>query len=312
MICYDKTGKRIYCHEETITKQVQQILDSIIIPEPILTGLNQILRDSKKNEALLHEQAVTSLRKDLDITKKRIENLVDMYLDKKIDAGVDFSKIEGQNEIKNIMNNYYINSVVANTGDGTVNTGDIVILQFQDTKILEPNFRLCVPIAFENENLVVFDKPVGMPVHPSIKHQGDTLGNFFAAKYPDITFRPVNRLDRDTSGLCITAKNAFAAAALQNSVKKVYYAVVTGYIDGEGIIDVPIAREKDSIIKRTVRQDGQRAVTHYKAIKSGKKYSLIEIKLETGRTHQIRVHFAYIGHPLAGDDLYGGLSLIHI
>lgn len=143
-------------------------------------------------------------------------------------------------------------------------------------------------------------------MHPSIKHQGDTLGNFFAAKYPDITFRPVNRLDRDTSGLCIIAKNAFAAAALQNSVKKVYYAVVTGYIDGEGIIDVPIAREKDSIIKRTVRQDGQRAVTHYKAIKSGKKYSLIEIKLETGRTHQIRVHFAYIGHPLAGDDLYGG------
>lgn len=98
LICYDKTGKRIYCHEETITKQVQQILDSIIIPEPILTGLNQILRDSKKNEALLHEQAVNSLRKDLDITKKRIENLVDMYLDKKIDDEIYSSKI---NQLKN-------------------------------------------------------------------------------------------------------------------------------------------------------------------------------------------------------------------
>lgn len=182
------------------------------------------------------------------------------------DAGVSKRLIS---RLKRTENGITRNGSLIRTID-TVNTGDIVILQFQDTKILEPNFRLCVPIAFENENLVVFDKPVGMPVHPSIKHQGDTLGNFFAAKYPDITFRPVNRLDRDTSGLCITAKNAFAAAALQNSVKKVYYAVVTGYIDGEGIIDVPIAREKDSIIKRTVRQDGQRAVTHYKAIKSGK------------------------------------------
>ena len=218
------------------------------------------------------------------------------------DAGVSKRLIS---RLKRTENGITRNGSLIRTID-TVNTGDIVILQFQDTKILEPNFRLGVPIAFENENLVVFDKPVGMPVHPSITHQGDTLGNFFAAKYPDITFRPVNRLDRDTSGLCITAKNAFAAAALQNSVKKVYYAVVTGYIDGEGTIDAPIAREKDSIIKRTVRQDGQRAVTHYKAIKSGKKYSLIEIKLETGRTHQIRVHFAYIGHPLAGDDLYGG------
>lgn len=218
------------------------------------------------------------------------------------DAGVSKRLIS---RLKRTENGITRNGSLIRTID-TVDAGDIVILQFQDTKILEPNFRLGVPIAFENENLVVFDKPVGMPVHPSIKHQGDTLGNFFAAKYPDITFRPVNRLDRDTSGLCIIAKNAFAAAALQNSVKKVYYAVVTGYIDGEGTIDAPIAREKDSIIKRIVSDEGQRAVTHYKAIKSGKKYSLIEIKLETGRTHQIRVHFAYIGYPLAGDDLYGG------
>lgn len=188
----------------------------------------------------------------------------------------------------------------------TVYAGDTVLLQFEDSKILEPNFELDVPIAFENENLAVFDKPVGMPVHPSMKHQGDTLGNFFAAKYPGVTFRPINRLDRDTSGLCLAAKNAFAAASLQNSVRKVYYAAVTGYIDGQGTIDAPIAREKESIIKRTVRRDGQRAVTHYKALKPGKKYSLLEIKLETGRTHQIRVHFSYLGHPLAGDDLYGG------
>lgn len=188
----------------------------------------------------------------------------------------------------------------------TVYAGDEIILQFEDTKILEPNSKLNVDIVFENENMVVFDKPVGMPVHPSIKHQGDTLGNFFSFKYPFLTFRPINRLDRDTSGLCIAAKNAFAASALQGDLNKIYYAVVSGYIEGEGTINAPIARERESIIKRTVRSDGQRAVTHYKSIISGKKYSLLKIRLETGRTHQIRVHFSYIGHPLAGDDLYGG------
>jgi len=184
--------------------------------------------------------------------------------------------------------------------------GEKIVLSFEDTKILEPNGNLDVEIAFENENLIVFDKPVGMPVHPSIKHQGDTLGNFFAYKYPDLTFRPVNRLDRDTSGLCIVAKNAFSAAALQNDIQKVYYAAVTGNVKGEGTVDAPIAREQESIIKRVVREDGQRAVTHYKVLISGEKYSLLEVNLETGRTHQIRVHFSYIGHPLAGDDLYGG------
>ena len=183
-------------------------------------------------------------------------------------------------------------------------TGDEIVLKYEDTKLLEPNGNLNVKTAFENENLIVFDKPVGMPVHPSIKHQGDTLGNFFAYKYPDLTFRPVNRLDRDTSGLCIVAKNAFSAAALQSDIKKVYYAVVSGNISGEGTIDAPIAREQESIIKRVVREDGQRAVTHYKALSSKKKYSLLEINLETGRTHQIRVHMKYINHEIVNDPIY--------
>lgn len=188
----------------------------------------------------------------------------------------------------------------------TIYPGDEIVLKFEDSKTLEPNGNLYSDIVFENENIVVFDKPVGMPVHPSIKHQGDTLGNYFSFKYPNLTFRPVNRLDRDTSGLCIIAKNAFSAAALSGNVDKTYYAVVSGSIEGYGTIDKPIARENESIIKRTVRADGQRAVTHYKTIVSGESYSLVKIHLETGRTHQIRVHFAYIGHPLAGDELYGG------
>lgn len=184
--------------------------------------------------------------------------------------------------------------------------GDEIVLRPEDTSFLEPNGSLNVPIAFENESLVIFDKPGGMPVHPSIKHQGDTLGNYFAYRYPELTFRPVNRLDRDTSGLCIAAKDAHAANLLQGNCKKVYFAAVHGIPEERGTIDAPIARERESIILRCVREDGQPSVTNYIRLRAGERYSLMEVRPETGRTHQIRVHFACIGHPLAGDDMYGG------
>lgn len=187
-----------------------------------------------------------------------------------------------------------------------VYNGDIIIMKTEDNSFLEPNPLLNVPIAFENENLVIFNKSGGIPVHPSIKHQGDTLGNFFSALYPEMTFRPVNRLDKDTSGLVIIAKNAFSANLLQHSCEKTYFAIVHGITDISGTINAPVARECESIIVRCVRNDGQPAITHYKRIAHNKKYSLLEIHLETGRTHQIRVHFSHIGYPLAGDDLYGG------
>lgn len=188
----------------------------------------------------------------------------------------------------------------------TVHQGDIIEFNINDENEIEPNGNLRAEIAFENESIVIFDKPSGMPVHPSVRHRNDTLGNLFAYLYPDLTFRPVNRLDKDTSGLCIVAKNPYAANLIQGNCKKVYFAAVHGIIKGNGVINAPIAREKESIIVRCVRDDGQYAVTYYKNIKSNEKYTLLEINLETGRTHQIRVHFAYIGNPLAGDDLYGG------
>lgn len=188
----------------------------------------------------------------------------------------------------------------------TVFPGDEIILRLEDGGALEPNGSLNVPIAFENESLVVFDKPGGMPVHPSIKHQGDTLGNFFAYRYPELTFRPVNRLDRDTSGLCIVAKDAYAAKMLQGSCKKVYFAAAHGIPEERGTIDAPIARMQESIILRCVREDGKPSVTDYIRMNIGERYSLMEVRPRTGRTHQIRVHFAFIGHPLAGDDMYGG------
>ncbi len=192
-----------------------------------------------------------------------------------------------------------------------VYNGDEILLRLDDNSFLEPNGELDVRIAFENENVVIFDKPSGMPVHPSIKHQGDTLGNYFAYLYPKLTFRPINRLDRDTSGLCAVAKNPFSAKVLQHNIKKVYYAAVEGEINEQGTINLPIARKDETIILRCVSPHGQHAVTHYKRLEYANGHSLAEIHLETGRTHQIRVHFAYIGHALAGDDMYGG-SLEHI
>lgn len=187
-----------------------------------------------------------------------------------------------------------------------VSIGDILSVTLEDSKKLEPNYKLTVPIVYEDDDIIVYDKPVGMPVHPSLKHQGDTLGNCFAANYPELTFRPVNRLDRDTSGLCAVAKNAHAANFLQGRLDKTYFAVVCGKIETGGRIDAPIGRVNESIIKREVREDGKPSVTDYIVSVSNDKYTLVKVKLLTGRTHQIRVHFAHIGYPLAGDDLYGG------
>lgn len=197
------------------------------------------------------------------------------------------------------------NGVPARTVD-RVKKGDVIILSDCDGESLEPNPDLHIPVVFGNESLVVFNKPPGVPVHPSHKHRSDTLGNWFAHLYPGLTFRPVSRLDANTSGLCIAAMNPHAANRLQGRCSKVYYAAVHGLTEEYGTIDAPVARERESIILRCVREDGRKAVTHYRRLSYNGKYSLLRLEPETGRTHQIRVHCAWIGHPLAGDDLYGG------
>ncbi len=184
--------------------------------------------------------------------------------------------------------------------------GDEVTIRYDDNDELEAKELDEVFVIYSDEYFVVFDKPSGMPVHPSAKHRCDTLGNYFAYLYPGKTFRPINRLDRDTSGLCVAALDPLAAKNLQRCIEKTYFAAVEGRIDVGGVIDLPIARERESIIKRCVRSDGKRAVTAYEPVLRKDDRTLLKIRLETGRTHQIRVHFSHIGHPLMGDDMYGG------
>lgn len=200
-----------------------------------------------------------------------------------------------------------------------LHSGDVLEVNIRDNSDIPPNSNLNVRIAYEDDEIVVFDKPPFMAVHPSVRHYDDTLANYFSALYPDMAFRCVNRLDRNTSGLVVTAKNRPAASLLacgECHLKKTYYAVVQGDLSAEygccGEIIAPVARVSESIITREVRADGKYAHTVFKVIESGEKCSLVEIALVTGRTHQIRVHFSYIGHPLFGDELYGGdMSLIN-
>ncbi len=208
-------------------------------------------------------------------------------------------------KLKHQQNGITRNGILIRSVDA-VNNGDTIVLRISDDKFLEPNGNLNIPTAYEDDNIIVFNKPAGIPVHPSLKHHNDTLGNYFAYLFPELTYRPVHRLDNYTSGLCMVAKDSHSANVLQGNFRKVYYAVVHGITDEYGTIDAPLASREDSIILRCVREDGQKAVTHYKRLKYNNKYSLLEINLETGRTHQIRVHFSHIGHPLAGDELYGG------
>lgn len=170
-------------------------------------------------------------------------------------------------------------------------------------------------ILYEDEHLLILNKAGGVTVHPGPDHHGDTLGNFltfyYQSKGENHLFRPVNRLDKGTSGLMCVAKHAYAAQRLSDSLhtpafQRTYLAVCEGTpAPQEGCITAPIGRLDGSVIARTVRPDGKESLTRYQVVTSLSDRSLVRVTPETGRTHQIRVHMAHIGHPLLGDFLYG-------
>ncbi|MBO5092670.1 MAG: RluA family pseudouridine synthase [Clostridia bacterium] len=192
---------------------------------------------------------------------------------------------------------------------------DVLELQAEDfdTDTNEYLYPVNIPIEiiYEDENITVVNKPYGMPTHQSLNNHDNTLANALMYRYRDkpYVFRATNRLDKDTSGVVITANNRYYASLISNkikssNVKKEYICVVSGKLEGEGRIDKPIERIGESIIKREVREDGERALTEYKSLLSCDEISVILVKPVTGRTHQIRVHMSYIGHGIVGDALY--------
>ncbi|KAB8143078.1 RluA family pseudouridine synthase [Chloroflexia bacterium SDU3-3] len=172
-------------------------------------------------------------------------------------------------------------------------------------------------VVYEDDDLVVIDKPAGMVVHPAPGHSHGTLVNALLARYPGISvggeLRPgiVHRLDRDTSGLLVIARNDAALHAIQQqqqarTMDKRYLLVADGRFKQQtGVVDAPIARHPSDRLRMAIVAGGREARTHWRVIEELGEYTLVEAKLETGRTHQIRVHFAHIHRPVLGDALYG-------
>lgn len=190
---------------------------------------------------------------------------------------------------------------------------EIRIIESESSEQIVPA-ELPLDIVYEDEDLLIINKPADMPIHPSINNYNNTLANalmwYYQQKGETFVYRCINRLDRDTTGLLIVAKNMLSGGILSDMSKKreiqrEYLAIAEGEVPQEGVIDAPIARKEESVIERCVDfEKGDRAVTHYWRLDYRNGYSLVRLKLETGRTHQIRVHMKYIGYPLTGDYLY--------
>ena len=198
-----------------------------------------------------------------------------------------------------------------------LNTGDHLSIHICETKCSEkiPPVQIPLDIVYEDEDIIVINKPAGMPIHPSLNNYTNSMANALAWYYQEqgkpFIFRCCNRLDRDTSGLTVVAKHLVSGNILSDMVRRrdihrEYLAIVRGHVSPEaGTINAPLARKPGTIIERTVDwEQGETAITHYRLIEERNGHSLVSLRLETGRTHQIRIHMKYLGYPLIGDYLY--------
>lgn len=216
-------------------------------------------------------------------------------------------------------NKIYLNDLPTYTKK-SVTVGDkvSVLIDFEEdnSNIVASNIPL--DIIYEDDYLLVINKPANIAIHPSILHFDNSLSNGVKFYFDKLglkkKIRIVNRLDRNTSGIVLFAKNEYIQECLikqmkTKELKKEYLAIAKGILESKSdTLNFPIARKEGSIIERTVSSDGDSAITHYDIVKEFNNLSLVHIVLETGRTHQIRVHFSYIGHPILGDTLYGSPS----
>jgi 23S rRNA pseudouridine1911/1915/1917 synthase len=234
---------------------------------------------------------------------------------------IDKSRSYIQNLIK--TNKILVNNIEVKTGYQLKENDLIEIFDVVESSLNLEAIDLSLEIVYEDNDLIVINKPQGLVVHPASSYQGHTLVHgllYQASNLSSINgvIRPgiVHRIDKDTSGLLVVAKNDEAHQFLSNElkdhlIKREYVALVYGtFLENEGKIDAPIQRNPKNRLKMAVIQGGKHAVTHFKVIERFDKYTLLSVTLETGRTHQIRVHMAYIKHPIVGDPIYGPKDVI--
>ncbi len=203
-----------------------------------------------------------------------------------------------------------LNGVKTRTSN-ILKSGDVITVFMPDSGNAPEAMKADISVIYEDDDILVINKSPFMAMHPTHNHQGDTLANavaaYLAEKGINSSFRSVGRLDKGTSGVVVCALNPLAACKLSGKVKKEYCALVKGRLEGTGTVDVPIYRPDPMKTLRACSYELgiESAVTHWTAEKTFENATLVSLKLETGRTHQIRVHMAFSGHPLAGDDMYG-------
>lgn len=227
-------------------------------------------------------------------------------------------RYSGQNlsEIKRMPKSILVNGVHYYMRQ-ELSTGDHLQVRICETQNSEkiPPTKLPLDIIYEDEDLLVLNKPAGMPIHPSLNNYTNSMANalayYFQSQGKPFIFRCCNRLDRDTSGLTIVSKHLVSGSILSDMTKyrevhREYLAIARGSVTpSEGTIQAPLGRKEGTIIERTVDwEHGEDAVTHYKLVKEANGHSLVSLRLETGRTHQIRIHMKHLGYPLIGDYLY--------